>query len=56
MSVTCKFSNRVIHIEDADMWSAEQWAHAFLNRLDSIDWGFLEELINNRNLKFLSNF
>ena len=37
MSVTCKFSKRVTLIEGADTWSAEQWAQAFLKRLDLID-------------------
>lgn len=31
-------------------------AHAFLNRLDLIDWGLLGELITNCDSKFLSKF
>ena len=56
MSVTCQFSKSVTLIEGADMWSAEQWAHAFLNRLDLIDWGLPGELITDRDPKFLSKF
>ena len=56
MSVTCKFSKRVTLIESADTWSAEQWVHAFFNRLDLIDWGLPGELITNCDLKFLSKF
>lgn len=56
MSETCKFSKQVTLIEGADIWSVEQWAHAFLNRLDLIDWGLPEELITNRDPKFLSKF
>ncbi len=37
ISVTCKFSKRVTFIKGTDTWSAEQWANAFLNRLDLID-------------------
>ena len=56
MSVTCKFSKRVTLIEGADTWSVEQWAHAFLNRLDLIDWGLSGELITDWDPKFLSKF
>ncbi len=56
MSVTCKFSKRVTLVEGADIWSAEQWAHAFLKRLDLIDWGLPGELITDRDPKFLSKF
>ena len=56
MSVTCKFSKRVTLIEGKDTWTAEKWAHAFLARLDLVDWGLPGELITNRDLKFLSKF
>ena len=56
MSMTYKFSKLVTHIEDEDTWSAEQWTHVFLNRLDLIDWGLLRELITNWDPKFLSMF
>lgn len=56
MSVTCKFSKRVTLIEGADTWLSEQWVHAFLNKLDLIDWGLLGELITNWDPKFLSKF
>lgn len=56
MLVTYKFSKRVTLIKGADMWLAKQWADAFLNRLDLIDWGLLGELITNCNPKFLNKF
>ena len=56
MSVTCKFSKRVTLIEGKDTWTAEEWAHAFLARLDLVNWGLLGELITNRDPKFLSKF
>ena len=56
MSVTCKFLKRVMLVEGADIWSAEQLAHAFLKSLDLIDWGLLGELITDRDPKFLSKF
>ncbi len=56
MSVTCKFSKHITLIQGVDTWSAEQWAHVFLNRLDLIDWSLIGKLITNWNLKFLSRF
>lgn len=56
ISVTCKFSKQVTLIKGADTWSAEQWAHAFLNRLNLIDWGLPGELITDRDPKFLGKF
>ena len=56
ISVTCKFSKRVTLVEDADIWPAEQWSHAFLKRLNLIDWGLPGELITDRDPKFLSKF
>lgn len=56
MSMTCKFLKQVTLIEGADTRSAEQWAQAFLKRLDLIDWGLPGKLITDRDLKFLSKF
>lgn len=56
ISVTYKFSKRVTLVEGADIWSAEKWAYAFFKRLDLIDWGLPEELITDRDPKFLSKF
>lgn len=56
ISITYKFSKQIPFIEDADTWSAEQWTHAFLNRLDLISYGLSEELIINRDLKFIGKF
>ena len=56
MLVIYKFSKRVTLIEGADTWSVEQWAQAFLKRLNLIDWGLPEELITDWDPKFLSKF
>lgn len=56
MSVICKFSKRIILIKEINNWSGEQWAHAFLKRLDLVDWGLPGELITDRDSKFLSKF
>lgn len=56
MLVTCKFSKRVTLIKGVNTWSAEDWAHGFLKRLDLIDWGLPKKLITDYNPKFLSRF
>ncbi len=56
MSVTCKFSKRFTLIEGKDTWTAEEWAHTFLARLNLVDWDLPRELITNCEPKFFSKF
>ncbi len=56
ISVTCKFSKKVILIEDKDTWIAKEWAYVFLAWLDLINWGLPRELITNCSPKFLNKF
>ena len=37
MSVMCKFFKRITLIESKDTWTAKEWAHAFLARLDLVN-------------------
>lgn len=37
MLMTCKFSKRVTLIEGKDTFTAKDWAHALLARLDLVD-------------------
>ena len=45
--VIYKFSKQVAFIKGTNTWSAEQWSHAFLNKLDLIDWDLPKKLITN---------
>lgn len=56
MSVTCKFSKRITLIKGTNTWSADDWAHAFLKRLDLIDWSLQKQLITDHNPKFACKF
>lgn len=56
MSMTCKFSKKVTLIKGKDIWTVEEWAHAFLARLDLVDWGLPGELITDCDPKFLGKF
>lgn len=54
--MTYKFFKWVTFIEGVDTWLAENWAHAFLKRLDLINWDFFGELITDHDPKFLNKF
>lgn len=56
MSMTCKYSQKVTLIKGKNAQIAKKQAHAFLARLNLIDWRLLGELITNRKQKFLSKF
>lgn len=56
MSVICKFSKHITLIKGINTWFAQQWAHAFMKHLNLVDWGLLEELITDRDPKFLNKF
>lgn len=43
-------------MEGIDIWSAKQWSHVFLHRLDLINWGLPRKLIIDRDPKFFSKF
>lgn len=56
ISVIYKFLKQVTLINIADTWLAEKRTHAFLKRLDLINWGLPEELISDHDPKFLNKF
>ena len=54
LTVTDKFSRRVMVILGKDTWSASQWANALMDRLLQADWGMPAAIISDRDTKFLS--
>ena len=56
ISVTYKFSKRVTLIKGKDTFTAKDWSHAFLAKLDFVDWGLSGDFITDRDPKFLSKF
>ena len=54
MSVTDKFIKRVTMILGRKNFKVKDWAFRLLERLDTIDWGYLKVIITDRNRKFLS--
>jgi hypothetical protein len=51
--VTCKTFKRMTIIFDKFDWTIFNWAEAFLDWLLITDWDISEEIISNRNLKFI---
>lgn len=56
LTVTCKFSKRVLLIAGKSTWSAEQWADAFLAAVLGHDWGVARAIVSDRDRKFMSDF
>lgn len=54
MSVTDKFSKRIALIPGKTTYTAGQWAHLLLERLDLADWGLPKAIISDRDRKFVS--
>ena len=56
MSITCKFTKRIIIVLDKNIWTVAQWDRALLNQLDFDDWELFKMLISDRNRKFMRDF
>jgi hypothetical protein len=54
MTVSCKFSKRILVVPVKDTFTAVQWGHCLLDRLDIADWGLPKAIISDRDRKFLS--
>lgn len=54
MSITSQFLKKDIFIKEKNSYTAKDWAHAFLSKLDLIVWGLSKELIINQNPKFFN--
>ena len=53
MSITDKFSKRVIIISDRNTWTTSMWVKALFDRVDITDWELLKVIISDRDRKFL---
>jgi hypothetical protein len=54
--VTCKISKRMTIISSKFIWTILNWAETLLDRLLITNWDISEEIILNRNSKFISDF
>ena len=55
MSISCKYFKRIVLVSDKSTWTAAQWDHVLLDRLNMTDWELFKIIISNRDKKFLSN-
>ena len=53
MSITDKFSKKIIIISNKNTWTASMWVKALLDKLDITDWELFKIMISDRNRKFL---
>ena len=56
LTVTRKFSKKVLLIPGLSMWSAAAWADVFLAKVTGHDWGVPLGVISDRDSKFMSEF
>lgn len=54
LTVTCKFSKRVLLVEGMSTFTAEAWGHRLLDALLRADWGLPTVVITDRDPKFMS--
>ena len=55
MSVTDKFSKAVTFVPDKIIWEGKKWVIQLLTRLDLLEWGLLNIIILNCNIKFVTD-
>lgn len=56
LTVTCKFSKKLLLIHGKSTWKASEWAESFLDALNFADWGIPCAYISDRDSKFLDEF
>ena len=56
MSITCKFTKRIIIVLDKNIWTVAQWSRTLLNQLDFDEWKLSKMLISDRDRKFMRDF
>ena len=52
MSITCKYSKRILLVSSRDIFIAIEWNHELLDRLDMTDWSLSKVIIFDRDRKF----
>ena len=56
LTITCKFSKKILLISNHDTWFAIDWANVMIVTFMKHDWNISHAIVSNRNSKFMSNF
>ncbi len=56
LTITCKFSKRILLIPGMDTWDAARWAEVTIVSLVGHDWGIPRSIISDRDARFMSEF
>ena len=56
LTITCKFTKKVLLLSGKDTWTAAQWAEIVLRNLLQHDWGIPRSIISDRDTRFMSAF
>ena len=56
LTLTDKFTKKVILLPGKDTWDTEKWANVIIVILFTRDWGIPRSLISNRDRKFILSF
>ena len=56
LTITCKFSKRVLLLPGRTTWNAAEWANVVLAAMTAHSWGIPCAIISDRDSKFMSSF
>ena len=56
LTITCKFSKKILLISNHDIWFAADWANVIIVALMNHDWDISHVTVSNRDSKFMSDF
>ena len=54
LTITCKFTKRILLIPGVDTWDTATWAEVILTALMGHDWGIPAAIISDRDTRFMS--
>ena len=56
LTITCKFTKRILLIAGKDTWKTPEWADVMITGLVGHDWGTPRVRISDRDTRFMSDF
>ena len=56
LTITCKFSKKILLISSHDIWFAIDWANVIIVAFMKHDWNISHVIVSNKDNKFMSDF